>query len=81
MYNIMTQTQALETFTLYLTRLGLSIELIDLHYNQFRWCQLITIPALLLGWTSALSVKAISETLGNNVTNAAIFGNNTCNMV
>ena len=74
----MIQSEALENYALCFTRLGLTVELINLHFNRFHWSQLITIPALLLGWTNALSVKAISETLGNNVTNAAIFGNNTC---
>tara|TARA_B110000977_G_scaffold201386_1_gene295753 strand:+ start:11656 stop:11883 length:228 start_codon:yes stop_codon:yes gene_type:complete len=74
----MTQTEALEIFALYLTKLGLTVEIIELHFNGFKWSQLITIPALVLGWTNALSVRAISETLGYNITNEAIFGNNTC---
>lgn len=77
----MVQTEALETAALYLTKLGLTVEIIVLHFNGFKWSQIITIPALLLGWTNALSVRAISETLGHNVTNAAIFGNNTCNLI
>lgn len=75
------QTEALETFTMFLTKLGLSVEIINMHFNGFRLHQLITIPALLLGWTNALSVKAISETIGINATNAAIFGNNTCKYI
>jgi hypothetical protein len=74
----MVQTEALEITTLYLTKIGLSISLISLHFTGFHWTHLITIPALLLGWTNALAIKAISETIGTNVTNAAIFGMNNC---
>jgi len=77
----MVQTQALETIALYLTKAGLTAELISVHLHGLRWNHFLTIPGLLLGWSNSLAMKAISETIGINATNAAIFGNNTCSVI
>tara|TARA_B110000977_G_scaffold201386_1_gene295748 strand:+ start:8151 stop:8390 length:240 start_codon:yes stop_codon:yes gene_type:complete len=74
----MTQTEAFEMYAMYACKLGLSIEILNLHFNQVHWRVIVTIPALLLGWTNALALTAIHETLGTTITNSAIFGNNTC---
>lgn len=74
----MNQTHALENYGTILCKLGLTYEIFILHFGHPNWSMLFTIPGLLLGWTNALALSAIHETLGTNVTNAAIFGNNTC---
>lgn len=74
----MVQTEALESLALFLTKLGLTTTLMHLHFAGFHWTHIITVPALLLGWSNALAIKAISETIGTNMTNAAIFGMNNC---
>ena len=75
------QTESYEIFTNFLCKLALTFEIIDLHFFRPRFTMFITIPALLFGWLNSISLRAITETLGTEVTNNAIFGNNTCALI
>ena len=72
------QTEAYEHVGLILTKTALTIESVKLYNGELHWSQFVSIPALIFGWINSLSVQAIAETLGTTLTNAAIFGNNTC---
>ena len=74
----MNETEALESTTMFFIVLSLLAEYMYILTSRIKWTHAITMPALILGWINALSVKAISETIGVEHTNAAIFGNNTC---
>ena len=71
----MIQTEAYEIFTIYLCKLALTCEIINLHFHGPMWRMLIHIPAFILGMTNAIALRAIHETLGTEMTNNAIFGN------
>jgi hypothetical protein len=74
----MDSTEAMEDICLYITQFAMFVISLNIVNKGLSIEHFFTIPALCLGWTNALAVKAISETLGIYTTNGAIFGNNTC---
>lgn len=71
-------TESLENLCMNMCYIALFSSFVDITTNGFRIYHLITIPSLGLGWINALSIKAISETIGIENTNNAIFGYNYC---
>jgi hypothetical protein len=71
------ETEGLENLCMILTKVAMAFVAFDIHERGLGLRHIAIIPALKLGWTNALAVRAIAETIGCNETNAAIFGNNT----
>tara|TARA_Y100000389_G_C17185974_1_gene376401 strand:+ start:241 stop:471 length:231 start_codon:yes stop_codon:yes gene_type:complete len=73
----MTQTETWEIISQKACKIAITLNVLHIH-SHFSWTKIFSIIALTLGWLNSLGIQAINETLGTNVTNAAIFGNNTC---
>ena len=71
------ETEGRENLCMLVTKVAMAFVAFDIHERELGLRHFVIIPALTLGWTNALAVRAIAETLGCNQTNAAIFGNNT----
>ena len=74
----MVQTETWEIFSQKVCKFAIAMNVIYLH-NDFSFTKIVSIIALTFGWLNSLGIQSIHETLGTNVTNNAIFGNNTCN--